>query len=151
MKTILLTVLALFIVSCSPKTIIKNVPFETIKETIKEVIVQNIDTVIVKEFIACEPIPINTTVYFSFDSYELTPDAKLALDRIKDLPTGPLQVVGFTDIVGTDIYNYQLGLKRANTVYRYLRLGEPHIIVSKGEGECAGQSLYCRKVTITDE
>jgi outer membrane protein OmpA-like peptidoglycan-associated protein len=139
--------------SCAYKKVVHN-PINETKETVYEIVTKiKHDTVVVieKEIIDCDPSPVNVTIYFSFDSYELSPEAMTILDGIKNLATGPLQVVGYADETGTDVYNYALGLKRATAAYRYLRLSDPHIIASKGEGECNGNSIYCRKVVVSGQ
>jgi outer membrane protein OmpA-like peptidoglycan-associated protein len=64
------------------------------------------------------------TVRFKFDSYQLTPEAKEALDQlaaqIKDRTNFILEIEGFADWVGKDAYNNQLTQKRADAVRRYL-------------------------------
>ncbi|MEP7125841.1 MAG: OmpA family protein [Byssovorax sp.] len=67
-----------------------------------------------------------STVFFKFDSAKLLPDAKDRLDKIAKCATEgaikdkELVVVGRTDSVGTDEYNKQLGMSRADTVAKYL-------------------------------
>lgn len=69
-------------------------------------------------------------VNFKFDSYQLTPEAKEALDQIagqiKDRGNFILEIQGFADATGTDSYNNQLTQKRADAVRRYL--AEQHSI-----------------------
>jgi OmpA-OmpF porin, OOP family len=64
------------------------------------------------------------TVNFKFNSYQLTPEAKSALDQlagqIKDRENFLLEIEGFADAIGTDAYNNQLTQKRADAVRRYL-------------------------------
>ena len=64
------------------------------------------------------------SVNFKFDSYQLTPEAKAALDQlaaqIKDRENFILEIEGFADATGSDQYNNQLTQKRANAVQRYL-------------------------------
>jgi len=64
------------------------------------------------------------TVRFKFDSYQLTPEAKEALDQlaaqIKDRTNFILEIEGFADWIGKDAYNNQLTQKRADAVRRYL-------------------------------
>ena len=64
------------------------------------------------------------SVRFRFDSYELTPEAKGSLDalasQIKDRNNFILEIQGFADWVGSDAYNNQLTLKRAEAVQRYV-------------------------------
>jgi outer membrane protein OmpA-like peptidoglycan-associated protein len=64
------------------------------------------------------------SVRFKFDSYQLTPEAKEALDQlaaqIKDRTNFILEIQGFADWIGKDAYNNQLTQKRADAVRRYL-------------------------------
>ncbi|MEK6321425.1 MAG: OmpA family protein [Acidobacteriota bacterium] len=64
------------------------------------------------------------SVRFKFDSYELTPEAKEALDQlatqIRDRENFILEIQGFADWIGKDAYNNQLTQKRAEAVRRYL-------------------------------
>jgi outer membrane protein OmpA-like peptidoglycan-associated protein len=64
------------------------------------------------------------SVNFKFDSYQLTPEAKAALDQlaaqIKDRDNFILEIEGFADSTGSDQYNNQLTQKRATAVQRYL-------------------------------
>ena len=64
------------------------------------------------------------TVYFGFDSYELTNDAKKCLDNtakyLVDYPNQPIKLSGNTDPIGSEKYNFNLGQKRADAVYKYL-------------------------------
>jgi OmpA-OmpF porin, OOP family len=64
------------------------------------------------------------SVNFKFDSYQLTPEAKAALDQlaaqIKDRENFILEIEGFADAVGSDQYNNQLTQRRAAAVQRYL-------------------------------
>jgi outer membrane protein OmpA-like peptidoglycan-associated protein len=69
-------------------------------------------------------------VNFKFDSFELTPEAESALDalasQIKDRNGFILEIEGFADAKGTDLYNNQLAAKRADAVRRYL--AERHLV-----------------------
>ena len=64
------------------------------------------------------------SVRFNFDSYELTPEAKNALNQlasqIKDRDNFILEIQGFADWVGSDAYNNQLTQRRADAVRRYI-------------------------------
>lgn len=64
------------------------------------------------------------SVNFKFDSYQLTPEARVALDQlatqIKDRDNFILEIEGFADSTGNDQYNNQLTQKRATAVQRYL-------------------------------
>jgi outer membrane protein OmpA-like peptidoglycan-associated protein len=66
------------------------------------------------------PAPIHFTLYFQFDSEELTEESrKLAGEvqtAVKAYPAPQVTVVGHTDTTGTAASNVELGLRRANTV-----------------------------------
>jgi peptidoglycan-associated lipoprotein len=69
-----------------------------------------------------ETVP--TTINFAFDSAELDAQARAALDQqaafIRQFPEVRFAVFGHTDLVGSDGYNYQLGLRRARAAVAYL-------------------------------
>lgn len=64
------------------------------------------------------------TVNFAFNSTQLDPAARAALDRqaewIRQFPEVKFRVYGHTDKVGSNAYNRRLGQRRANAVVRYL-------------------------------
>ena len=64
------------------------------------------------------------SVYFGFDSYNVTDDAKNCLDKTADYliahPNQPIKLSGNTDPRGSEKYNFNLGQKRAESVYNYL-------------------------------
>ncbi len=99
-------------------------------------------------------------VFFNFESTNLTASARSLLDEIATCTTTgpakgiPLLVVGATDPRGSDAYNQQLGMSRAETVARYLTdqgLAEPRIEL-ESVGETASVDAYGwpfdRRVTI---
>lgn len=65
----------------------------------------------------------NTTL-FEFDSYEITEEAKLGLDRVvewmKRYPKVTAKVDGHTDNIGTEAYNQTLSENRAKAIVDYL-------------------------------
>ncbi|MCB6179667.1 OmpA family protein [Rhodobacter sp. Har01] len=67
---------------------------------------------------------VTDTVTFEFDRAELTPEAMAVLQRqanfIKQFPEVRFKVFGHTDLVGSQGYNYNLGLRRAKAVVNYL-------------------------------
>ena len=74
-----------------------------------------------------DPFP---TVYFPFDSWEITPEVQGRLDATAKWMTNfsryGLTIEGHTDIRGTESYNMVLGVRRANAVKEYLaHLGIP--------------------------
>lgn len=69
-----------------------------------------------------ETVP--TTITFAFDSAALDATARAALDRqahfINQFPEVRFAVYGHTDLVGSNEYNYRLGLRRAQAAVAYL-------------------------------
>ncbi len=67
---------------------------------------------------------VTTTVNFAFDSARLDAEAQAILRRqanwIRQFPEVTFRVFGHTDLVGTEAYNHQLGLRRARAVVNYL-------------------------------
>jgi len=63
-------------------------------------------------------------VKFGFDKSSLTPEAKTALDQLatkaQSMPRVMVEVVGFTDSIGSQDYNLNLSRERADSVQRYL-------------------------------
>ncbi|MBF9029188.1 OmpA family protein [Rhodobacterales bacterium HKCCE3408] len=84
------------------------------------------------------------TINFAFDSAVLDQEARMVLSRqaawIRQFPEVRFSVFGHTDLVGSDSYNYNLGLRRARAAVNYLvsqgvdrhRL---EALVSRGENE----------------
>jgi len=67
---------------------------------------------------AARPMPpVSFLLYFKFDSADLTDESKAELPKIlaqvKSRPAPEVTVIGHTDTVGTQEFNYELGLKRA--------------------------------------
>lgn len=62
--------------------------------------------------------------HFDFDRAVLRPEVRTALDgladKLKDAQYDRLDIIGFTDRIGTDEYNQQLSERRAWAVARYL-------------------------------
>jgi outer membrane protein OmpA-like peptidoglycan-associated protein len=80
-------------------------------------------------------------VNFEFNSAQLTQNAMTILDLVydtmEDFPDMVVEVSGHTDAVGSASYNYQLSLKRAQSVKNYLvsRGISSNRIVARGYGE----------------
>ena len=83
------------------------------------------------------------TLFFRFDSEELTPESKAMapeiLRAVRDRRVPDVLVVGHTDTTGTRPSNFALGLRRANTVRSLLRDNGLDVgsidVVSHGETE----------------
>jgi outer membrane protein OmpA-like peptidoglycan-associated protein len=73
---------------------------------------------------ALPPAPQRFSLYFRFESEELTAESRAAIPRIlesvKRHPAPEVLVVGHTDTTGTRERNLTLGLRRANTVREIL-------------------------------
>ncbi len=65
-----------------------------------------------------------TTINFAFNSAELDAQARATLDQqasfINQFPEVRFAVYGHTDLVGSNDYNYRLGLRRAEAAVAYL-------------------------------
>lgn len=65
------------------------------------------------------------TVYFAFDSAELTPAAMAKLDTVASVlgqsaVVNSVDIVGYADTIGNTDYNYNLSRRRADSVRTYL-------------------------------
>ena len=69
---------------------------------------------------ALPPPPRHVTLYFRFDSDELTDESRALvpeiLQAVRDQPSPDVVVMGHTDTTGSRAFNFELGLKRANAV-----------------------------------
>jgi opacity protein-like surface antigen len=81
------------------------------------------------------PAPPRTfLVFFDFDRYNLTPDARRVIEAAaqayKTTGTALLDVSGYTDLAGTQAYNLRLSQRRADAVAGYMvRLGVPRNVM----------------------
>lgn len=98
---------------------------EKIKNEIPGAEVQRVGEGIVVTFSEKNPDGSKMGVYFDFDKSEITPNSKLALDKLiqifKEYPETNLLVEGHTDDKGGDAYNLALSEKRAMAVGNYLK------------------------------
>jgi outer membrane protein OmpA-like peptidoglycan-associated protein len=96
-------------------------------------------------------MPKNLLIYFEFDKTNFRPDPqneKSVTDFkawLEKYPQSMLLVTGYTDIVGTTEYNYNLAFKRAQTVGKYIESQGINsgrmVVASKGETEPAADYL----------
>ncbi|MCG6962644.1 MAG: OmpA family protein [Acidobacteria bacterium] len=66
-------------------------------------------------------------VHFGFDKYDLSDEAKAALDEFankikQENKNVYIEIQGHTDNIGSEAYNLKLGYKRAEQVMRYLNM-----------------------------
>jgi len=98
---------------------------EKIKNEIPGAEVQRVGEGIIVTFNEKNPDGSKMGVYFDFDQSGITPNSRLALDRLvkifNDYPETNILVEGHTDDKGTDSYNLTLSKKRAEAVGNYLR------------------------------
>ena len=73
---------------------------------------------------ALPPAPRHFTLYFQFESDELTDESRVVvpeiLKTVRERAVPDVAVVGHTDTTGTSRANFELGLKRATTVRNLL-------------------------------
>jgi outer membrane protein OmpA-like peptidoglycan-associated protein/opacity protein-like surface antigen len=80
------------------------------------------------------PPPRVFLVFFDFDRYNLTPDARRVIEAAaqayKATGSARLDVSGYTDLAGTQAYNLRLSRRRADAVAAYMvRLGVPRNVM----------------------
>jgi OmpA-OmpF porin, OOP family len=80
------------------------------------------------------PPPRVFLVFFDFDRYNLTPDARRVIEAAaaayKSTGSARIDVSGYTDLAGTQAYNLRLSRRRADTVAAYMvRLGVPRNVM----------------------
>lgn len=88
-------------------------------------------------------VTLSADVLFAFDSADLQPTAEPGLTEARDLltrATGAVTIVGHTDDVGTDEYNDDLSLRRAESVRQALSAalaaaGVEAVVDGRGERE----------------
>ena len=97
------------------------------------------------------PAPVSFTVYFVFDTDELTESSRAQFGRIKaelgQRPAPEIVVIGHTDRVGSVPYNDTLSLKRAETVRTALIAAG----IAAGQIEIAGRGERELAVQTADE
>ena len=90
---------------------------------------------------ALPPPAQRVTLYFLFESDELTDESRALLPQIlqaiKDRPFPDVAVVGHTDTTGTPAGNFELGLRRANAIRARLVAAQvaPSLIEATSHGE----------------
>lgn len=84
------------------------------------------------------------TIYFGFDSSELTGDAISNIDKIvdsiKSLGLSDIVVNGYTCDIGTKKHNDKLAQKRVDVVVSYLKSKGVVVNTANGEGKCCYKS-----------
>ena len=114
---------------------------EKIKTEIPGAKVERIGEGIKVTFDEANPDGSKMGVYFATNKFDITPNSKLALDKLikifNEYAETNLLIEGHTDDVGTDAYNLGLSQRRAEAVSNYLRnsgIAQPRLI-TKWYGE----------------
>jgi outer membrane protein OmpA-like peptidoglycan-associated protein len=100
----------------------KHIPKEVIKEVTKEVTKE----VAVDRYILAisNDRLVLVGVNFAFDKSDLLPESYPVLDKavklLNDKPDVKVEIGGYTDYIGTEAYNQELSVQRAQTVKDYL-------------------------------
>ena len=90
---------------------------------------------------ALPPPPLHFTLFFRFDSEELTSESRAlvqdVLTSVKSQPVPDVLVIGHTDTMGTELSNFELGMRRANAVRAILIDAglSPSVIDVRSHGE----------------
>ena len=103
------------------------------------------------------PPPMTYTVYFDYNSSQLSPAGRevvrFAADGYKARPPSSVQVTGYTDPSGAAGYNQRLSLRRANAVAAELQSdGVPQSALAvSGQGESSNEPTpgQDRRVDVT--
>ncbi|MCB9247129.1 MAG: OmpA family protein [Ignavibacteriales bacterium] len=119
---------AIWYFSRGEKSKICSPPAPGIREVIKEVTIEKVDTVYVDKIVEKAVIEresfVLENVRFKFDKDELTPEAQSILTNVaKTLNRYPdqlFEILGHTDNIGSDEYNMDLSERRAKSVKNYL-------------------------------
>ncbi|KPK83839.1 MAG: hypothetical protein AMS27_11715 [Bacteroides sp. SM23_62_1] len=106
------------------------IPEEELVEEVEEVVEEVMEEVEEEEVQEVVPEPevkifYLRAIFFAFDDYSLTSQAKTKLnnlaDIMKSIPELHILIIGHTDAIGSDNYNMELSKKRANSAVEYLK------------------------------
>ena len=123
-KYLILSISFVFLSACASKQSFETTEFYE-KDTTKIEVAESTEKILGKE----GSLKIKDRVFFTFDSINLSSDAKFELDNVIFWLQGESEITitveGHTDERGTREYNIALGQRRANTVKNYLvRIGK---------------------------
>jgi len=141
--TILLAFMAISCVKTKYVSTVVEVP-RNIHDTI------TVEKEVTKEVeVPCKTEPDIYTVYFNFDSAELTPQSKHTLNNIDKDRYSYFTIKGHACTIGDNVYNYNLGKKRGEVVFEKLGLLSENEgkVFSLGETESKSGPEY-RKVEV---
>jgi len=108
------------IVATPPPVLVHDTTVVTRVDTVR----QNVSVEVQRTVVDTSVLLVLQDVNFGFGRSELRPRAKPVLDRgaqqLNSIGSVPISIIGYTDSVGSDSYNYKLGLARATSVRDYL-------------------------------
>lgn len=131
----------LFTVACSSKSINRNVREISLtttdssenyaiqdvkqeKKRLEDIIVFNEKGVTIKRDGNNLILSMPELILFDFDKYEvknaIKPSLKILAKALQDNPDILIKIDGYTDFIGSDSYNLDLSVKRANAIKKYL-------------------------------
>lgn len=110
------------IIESEPQYVLEDVNTE--QKPLEDIIVFNEQGVIIRKENGNLILSMPVEILFDFDSYSVKNSVKNSLDglakALKENKDIKLKVDGHTDYIGTDQYNFDLSLKRANSIKNYL-------------------------------
>jgi peptidoglycan-associated lipoprotein len=101
--------------------------------------------------IAYHPLrPVTMLLYFDLDTTELTAASRSELPRVLDLirqrPAPEVVIIGHADRSGDEPYNYELGLRRAESVRREIEtIGVPAELITVGSQDSSNPLVPTRR------
>lgn len=110
------------IIESEPQYVLEEVYSE--QKPLEDIIVFNEQGVIIRKENGNLILSMPVEILFDFDSYSVKESVKNSLDRLakalRENEEIKLKVDGHTDYIGSDQYNFNLSLKRANSIKNYL-------------------------------
>ena len=122
--TIVPLLCVVLIAGCAKEPVVEPIDAEALNEVVqKEQTSQNVDDADILDNTTVTDVELER-VYFSFDQFTLTNQARRILDAnaiiLKSSPTLKVSIEGHCDSRGSDEYNLALGERRAHVVKSYL-------------------------------
>ena len=112
----------ILVVECEPQYKLEDV--KTVEKPLEDIFVFKNEEVAIKKEKDNLVLSMPAEVLFDFDSYEVKEGVKESITTLgKDLAENKdikLKIIGHTDSIGTEQYNLNLSLERANSIKKYL-------------------------------
>lgn len=110
------------VIESEPQYVLEDIAEE--KKPLEDIIVFNEKGVVIRKENGNLILSMPEEILFDFDSYSVKNGVKDSLDglakALKEHREIKLKIDGHTDFIGTDQYNFNLSLKRANSIKTYL-------------------------------